>query len=310
MRARRTPERGPGRLGTPVRGGRAGHGSGVARPGDVPARLQVQPRLGPFRRGRAWPRRAAPVPPARPGDRGLELDQRDDLPSRSPRRLRRLGGAWLHGLVLRRGAPVLQAVRGQRAGCRRVPRRRGASVGVRQPLHVPVHRGGAGSRGRGRVHAHRGPERRRARGGLALPAHAAERHALQLGGRVPPSGFRQAESRGSYARLRRAHRLRGRPCRRRRARLGQRARDGARGTRGHRLGRRVPVARAAHALRDRTGPGSRVLRDPGAPGSAGRREPAGSLHGQRQLSRRTSPASSGSSLPRTSRSSTPRGAAR
>ena len=45
-----------------------------------------------LRRRGARPRRPAALSPARPHDRRLGLDQRDDLPARPPRRLRRLGG--------------------------------------------------------------------------------------------------------------------------------------------------------------------------------------------------------------------------
>ena len=71
----------------------------AAHPGGVPRRVQVEPRLGPARRGGARPRRPAALPAARPHDRRLRLDQRDDLPPRPPRRLRRLGGGGLRRLV-------------------------------------------------------------------------------------------------------------------------------------------------------------------------------------------------------------------
>ena len=84
---------------------------------------------------------------------GSRLDQRDDLPARQPRRLRRLGGGRLHRLVVRRGAPVLQALRGQRARRERVPRRRRPARGLRQPLHAPADRGAArGGRAAGYAH--------------------------------------------------------------------------------------------------------------------------------------------------------------
>ena len=81
----------PGRRGAAARGGRAGHGDRAPHPGDVPARLQVRPRLGSVRRARAGPRRPPAVPAARARDRRLGLDQRDDLPPRPSRRLRRAG---------------------------------------------------------------------------------------------------------------------------------------------------------------------------------------------------------------------------
>ena len=108
-----------------------------------------------------------------------------------------LGGGRLHRLVVRRGASVLQALRGQRARRERVPRRRRAARGVRQPLDVPADRGAARGRRAGRVRAQRGPQRRSPGGRLALPAHAAERHALQRRGCVPPACRGAAEPRGA-----------------------------------------------------------------------------------------------------------------
>ena len=90
--------------------------------------------------------------------------------------------------------PVLQALRGQRARRERVPRRRRPARGVRQPLHVPARRRAAGGCGPGGLRADRGPERRPAGGRLALPAHAAQRHALQRRRRVPAPGARRGRT--------------------------------------------------------------------------------------------------------------------
>ena len=68
------------------------------------------------------------------------------------------------------------------------------------------------------LRAHRRPERRPPGGRLALPAHPAQRPALQHRRRVPPPGRGEAEPGGHVRRLRRADRLRGRARRRRRAR--------------------------------------------------------------------------------------------
>ena len=283
MRARRTAERGPGRRGAAPRGRRAGHGDRAPHPRDVPARLQVRPRLGSVRRARAGPRRPAAVPAARARDRRLGLDQRDDLPPRPSRRLRRLGGGRLHRLVVRRGASLLQALRGQRARCERVPWRRWTAHGVRQPLHVPPDRGPARGRRASGVRAHRGPQRRLPGGRFPLPADPAERPAVQHRGCVPPPCRRAAEPRGARERLRRADRLRGRPRGGRRARLGRRPRDRPGRARGDRLRGHVPVAGAADALGHRARRRPRVLRHPGAGGPAGRAQPAGPLHGEREL---------------------------
>ena len=286
LRPRRASERGSRRQRAAAGGGPARHGGRAPRAGHVPARLQVQPRLGSVRRRRAWPRRAPALLPARPRDRRLELDQRDDLPARQPHRLRRLGCERRGWLVVRRGAPVLQALGGQRARRERVPRRGRAPRGVRQPLDDAVHRGAARGCRVGGLRAHRRPERRPAGGRLSLPAHAAQRHAVQRGRRLPPSGGEQAEPRGEVRRVRRADRLRGRPRRRRRARPERRARDGPGRARGDRLRRHVPVTGAADALGDRPGGRPRDLRNPRAAGPPGRREPPGPLHGQRQLPHR------------------------
>ena len=75
-------------------------------------------------RARAGPRRPPLLPAARQGARRLELDQRDGLHPRQPRRLRRVGRRRGRGLGLRRRAAVLQARRGQRARRGPLPRRR------------------------------------------------------------------------------------------------------------------------------------------------------------------------------------------
>ena len=123
-------------------------------------------------------------------------------------------------------------------------------------------------------------ERRAPGGRRTLPAHAAQRQALEHRRRVSPPGRGPAEPRGARRRVRRADRLRGRPCGRRRARRTKAARDRPRRARGDPRRRRVPVARVADALRHRARRGARAVRDRGARGAAGRREPAGPLHGE------------------------------
>ena len=135
----------------------------------------------------------APVPAARQGGRRIGLDQRDDLPARQPRRLRRLGGRRGHGLELRRGPALLQALRGQRARRGRVPRRRRAAQRVGQPLADPAGRHHArGERARG-ARLHPGLQRRAPGWRGALPEHAAQRTAPLDRGRVPAPGRVAAE---------------------------------------------------------------------------------------------------------------------
>ena len=105
------------------------HADGV--PGDV----QVRPRLGSPRRAGTGPRQPPPLPAARQDARRVELDQRDDLHPRQPRRLRRVGGRRRRGLELRRCPAVLQARRGQRARRATLPRRRRAAQRVREPCN-------------------------------------------------------------------------------------------------------------------------------------------------------------------------------
>ncbi len=176
LRARGTAQRGPGRQRPAPRGRRTGHRTGDPRSGDVPDHVQVEPRLGPHRRRGARARQAPPLPPARPHDRRLQLDQRDDLPPRQPRRLRRVGGERRRRLELRRDPPVLQARRGQRARRERVPRRRRPAGRLRQPLDASARRHDARGRGAGRPPGERRPHRRAAGRRRPLPADAARRH--------------------------------------------------------------------------------------------------------------------------------------
>ncbi len=140
MRAGRASDRGSGRPRGCARGRRRGLPARDPHPGRVPGAVQVELRLGPRGRARAGARQPPPVPPPRQDARRLQLDQRDDLHPRQPRRLRRVGRRRLHGLGLRRGAAVLQALGGQRARRGRLPRGRRADVGVREPLDAPDRR--------------------------------------------------------------------------------------------------------------------------------------------------------------------------
>ena len=269
----------------PARGGRPGHRARDPHPGGVPGRLQVEPRLGSARRAGAGPRRPPPLPAARPRDRRLELDQRDDLPPRQPRRLRRLGRrrAATAGATTtccpyfkrsednERGEDAYHGVGGPLA---RRPTAARCSRWSTTMLEAAVQAGyelnrdlnGERQDGVGRFQlTQRDGLRWSAADAFLHPA--AERPNLEVRDRA----------------LRPADRLRGRPRGRRRGRPRRRARDDARRARGDPLGRHLPVAGAADALRDRPGGGARPVRDRGARGPAGRPQPAGPLHGAAQL---------------------------
>ncbi len=76
-----------------ARSRRRGPPGGDPYPGGVPGAVQVKPRLGPAGRARAGARQSPPLPSAWADARRVQLDQRDDLHPREPRRLRRLGTA-------------------------------------------------------------------------------------------------------------------------------------------------------------------------------------------------------------------------
>ena len=162
----------------------------------------------------------APVPAARPHARRLQLDQRDDLHPRQPRRLRRLGGAGLRGLGLRRRAAVLQALGGQRARRGRLPRRRRSdAVSESRSMHPLVDTMLEAARA-GRARAQPRLQRRPPGGRRPLPADPARRPAVQHSRRVPAPGCRPPEPRRDHARDGAADPVRGR--------AGGRGRDRAR----------------------------------------------------------------------------------
>ncbi len=266
----------------------------------VPDHVQVEPRLGPARRAGAGPRRPAAVPPARPDDRRLRLDQRDDLPPRQPARLRRLGRG--------RSRPA-----GRTTTCSPTSSAPRTTSAARTPSTASAARSVSDSRSmqplvdsmlEAAVQAgyERNPDLNvdRAGGRRPLPAHPARRLPLQHRRRVPAPCGGPAEPRGARPRFVAAHRLRGRPCSRRRGRPRRQARDDPRRARGDPLGGRLPVAGAADALRHRPRRGARAARDRRARGAAGRPQPPGPLHGEPQLPRATSRRSSACSRRRTS----------
>ena len=97
-------------------------------------------------RARRRPQRPHLLPAARQDARRHQLAQRHGLHARHARRLRRLAPARLRGLGLRQRPALLPQGRGPGARRERVPRRRRAAQGERQPLsqrdHRRHHRGG------------------------------------------------------------------------------------------------------------------------------------------------------------------------
>ena len=125
-------------------------------------------------------------------------------------------------------------------------------------------------RGQSRRPQRRGPGRRGAR-----PVHDPGRPALQHGGRLPAAGGRARQRRRHHERPRLPDPVRGRPGGRRGVPARRPAPEREGGARGPRVRGRLPLAAAAHALRDRARGPHRADGHRGAPRPAGRREPPG-----------------------------------
>ena len=109
-------------------------------PGGVLAAVPPPAGLGVHHRRAEARRRSVAVLAAGEDAGRLLLDERDDLHPRPPGGLRRLGRGRLRGLVVRRGAALLLAQRGQRAGRVDLPRRRRPAA-VADLAHVHPHAG-------------------------------------------------------------------------------------------------------------------------------------------------------------------------
>src|SRR5574337_1561833 len=275
LRARVAADRRPVGKRRAARGGRAR----PQRADPLPGGLRRDPEgqapieLGVPDRCAAGAERPARLPAARPHARRIEFDQRDDLHPRPPRRLRRLGRRGQPGLVLRRGAAVLQALGEQRASGRRParPRRPAQHDGPAQPEPVL----GALRPGLrpGRIPRQPGLQRRAAGRRRHVPGQPARRRALLGGPCLPDPGARAAEPERLHASARHAHPDPGPARDRGRVRRGrQRARD-RRAARGVAVRRGVPVAAAAAAVGDRAGGATAAPRHRGRP-RAGRRRPS------------------------------------
>ena len=295
-----------------ARGRRPGHRAGDPRPGDVPDHVQVEPRLGPDRRRGAGSRRASAVPAARPHDRRLQLDQRDDLPPRQPRSTTTTGprsGCATAGATTRccRTSSAARTTSAARdayhgvGGPQTVSDSRSMHPLVDLMLEAAVQAGHAANPDlNGAVQDGVGRFQLTQRGGLrcstadAYLHPAADRPNLEVQ-RLPS---------------RRADRLRGQPRRRRRGRPERRARDDPRRARGDRLGGRLPVAGAADALRHR--PARRSSRRSGSRCASSCRSAATSRTTSWRTSTTSAPSrrSSGSSRRRTSSCCTRRAAGR
>ncbi len=213
MRAGREAERKPVSARPPAGSWPARHRRRDPHPRRAQPALPEQLRLG-------FPHRAAGagggqdgVLAARPGDRRLVVNQRDDLHPRQQARLQHLArrvrlrrlGLQRHASVLHQGGAELPRLIG-------LPRRIGPAVGHRPEVQVGVdhgvrrvgrERGGTGQPGLQRPE----PGRRR-----LLPAHAEGRQALVGGRRLPAPRRGPAEPDRADRRAGHVRRDRGRPC--------------------------------------------------------------------------------------------------
>ena len=183
-----------------------------------------------------------------------QLDQRHGLHARHARRLRRLAPARLRGLGLRQRAAVLPQGRGPGARRRRVPRRRRAAQGSRQPVRREI--GDAMVEAAIQAGVPRNPDFNGAsQEGVGYYQTTTGNRA---GAGAPPSAYlkpapRPEELRSSRQRARHPHPDRGRPRRRRRVPDAATASRRRAPRRGHRLGRRLRLAAIVAAVGDRAG---------------------------------------------------------
>ena len=154
-------------------------------------------RLGLCLRARARLRGAVALRSPRQGARRLQLDERDALRPRPPRRLRRLAGRRrMHRLGLERRAALLQALRAPRGRRESVARGRRPAQRRAAPQPPSAHRPDRQGRARGRLRARPRPQRRRPGRDLHRRDHDQARSPLERRRRVPPSRRRPAEPHG------------------------------------------------------------------------------------------------------------------
>ncbi|CAA9508329.1 MAG: Oxidoreductase, GMC family, partial [uncultured Solirubrobacterales bacterium] len=266
LRAGQPAERGPRRRGAARRGRRLRRQRPDRHPGRLLGAVSNGERLGSRHRPGAARQRPAHLPPPRQDPRRQLVAQRDDLHARQPGRLRRLG----RRLELRRAAPVLQALRGERARRERVPRRRRAAAGVRRARSLGALPGVRRQRGRGRPSRQRRLQRRRAGRRRLVPADPARRQARLLRAVLPAPGLGPAEPHGREARARAARAHGGHPRHRHRRRAPRRGPRVPGLARGHPLCRRLRLAAAVDALGHRSPRGARAAADRAAGRIAGR----------------------------------------
>ena len=156
-----------------------------------PRRLQLEVR----ERARRRPQRPHLLSAARQDARRHQLAQRHGLHARHAGRLRRLAPARLRGLGLRERAALLPQGRGPGARRERVPRRRRAAQGERQPLSQRDHRRRYRGGRAGGHPAQRGLQRSDPGWRRLLPVDRRQRSAVERGGRLSEARARPEEPR-------------------------------------------------------------------------------------------------------------------
>ena len=254
MRPRLASHGEPGPLGSAHRGRSAIPQAPRQDPGGLLEALPHGRRLGRLDDAAAGARRARGRVPAGAHARRIRGDERDDGSAGTPRRLRRLGGSRVHGLVVERRRACIRTQRGRSVSARRPPRPARPRRGVRP----------RGARCRNRTS--RRSQRRGQRGGRPRPRVAAPRATLQRPRGLLRTGASEAEPHRRDGRARHPRSRRGWTSRRRRLSPGWRRAGG----RGALLARGRPVRRCDRDAASAPALGDRPAR-PSRSGGRGRR---------------------------------------